>query len=212
MSDADTLLKEPWSSLERQREGARFAMWAFIGSEILFFGALLMAYSMLRFENHTAFAEASSESNLFYGTLNTVILVTSSTTMAIVAQACKQESGLHRLVVICLAATAALGFAFLVVKGLEYKDDLDKHLWPGPDFKLHDPAARIFFALYWILTGVHAVHLSIGIGLVSRLAFLGATGRRKLDGNPQVEVTSLYWHFVDIIWVMLYPIIYLSGR
>lgn len=212
MSDASTLLKEPWSSLNRQREAATFGMWAFIGSEILFFGALLMAYTMLRFENHAAFVHASSESNLFYGTLNTAILVTSSMTMAIVAQACKQEARLHRLVVGCLVATAALGVAFLVVKGLEYKDDLDKNLWPGSSFKLDEPAARIFYAFYWVLTAVHAVHLSIGIGLVSRLAFLGGTRRQKLDGNPQVEVTSLYWHFVDVIWVMLYPIIYLSGR
>ena len=83
---------------------------------------------------------------------------------------------------------------------------------PGPDFALEQPAAQIFFALYWILTGIHAIHLSIGIVLVSRLCILGALGRMVLRDNPEVEVTALYWHLVDVIWIVLYPLIYLPGR
>lgn len=130
--------------------------------------------------------------------------------MAVAAQAA--ETDLKRLVVWCLAATAALGLTFLVLKGFEYAEDIEKNLVLGANFALKAPAAQIFFALYWTLTGVHAVHLSIGIGLVSRLCLGDFRGTLQLHDNPQVEVTALYWHLVDVIWIVLYPLIYLPGR
>jgi cytochrome c oxidase subunit III len=99
-----------------------------------------------------------------------------------------------------------------VLKGFEYAEDLRKNLWPGPNFALKAPAAQLFFALYWILTGIHAVHLTIGLGLIGRLVVMGARRRIQLRENPQVEVTALYWHLVDVIWIILYPLIYLMGR
>jgi cytochrome c oxidase subunit 3 len=206
------ILKKPWSALARQREAATFGIWAFLASEALFFGALLLAYTMARLENPVAFAIAARQTNVFYGTLNTAILLTSSLTMAVAAQAASTKADFRRLIVGCLAATAALGIAFLIVKGFEYREDFAKHLVPGSDFALPQPAAQIFFALYWTITGVHAIHLAIGIMLVLRLTLLGALRRLPLRCNPQVEVTALYWHLVDIIWVFVYPLIYLPGR
>jgi cytochrome c oxidase subunit 3 len=113
-----------------------------------------------------AFAAAGRETNIWYGTINTAILLTSSLTMAMASQAAASNEGLRRLILWCLAATAALGLAFLVVKGFEYREDIEKHLVPGTHFGLKQPTAQLFFGLYWIVTGVHAVHLTIGIVMV----------------------------------------------
>jgi cytochrome c oxidase subunit 3 len=211
MSDAPALLKDPWRSLDRQREASIFGIWVFLASELLFFGGLILTYAIYRIQDPQAFAEAARETDIWYGTINTAVLLTSSLTMAVAAQAA--ERGLtRRLVAGCLAATAALGAMFLVLKGFEYAEDFRNHLVPGPGFALGARAAQLFFALYWVMTGVHAIHLTIGIVLVSRLAFLGWRALMEVRGNPEIEVTALYWHLVDIIWIVLYPLIYLPGR
>jgi cytochrome c oxidase subunit 3 len=212
VSDAPALLKEPWRDLTRQREGAIFGIWVFLASELLFFGSLLLTYTVYRIGDPQAFAAAARETDIWYGTINTAVLLTSSLTMAVAAQGAEAQANFRRLIVWCLAATAALGLAFAVIKGFEYAEDIEKNLVPGPDFALKQPAAQIFFALYWVLTGIHAIHLSIGIVLVGRLCILGALGRMQLRDNPEVEVTALYWHLVDVIWIVLYPLIYLPGR
>jgi cytochrome c oxidase subunit 3 len=210
VSDVPALLKEPWNDLARQREGATFGIWVFLASELLFFGALLLTYTIYRIENPEAFAAAARETDIWYGTINTAVLMTSSLTMAMAAQGAQAD--FRKLVLWCLAATAALGLTFGVLKGFEYAEDIRKGLVPGPDFAIEGSAAQIFFALYWILTGIHAIHLTIGIVLVSRLCFVGSFRRTVLRDNPQVEVTALYWHLVDVIWIVLYPLIYLPGR
>ncbi|MBM0206752.1 cytochrome c oxidase subunit 3 [Micromonospora sp. STR1s_5] len=212
MSETSALLKEPWESFERQKEAGKFGIWIFLASEVLFFGALLLTYAVYRLGNLQAFAAAGRETNISYGTINTGILLTSSLTMAVASQAAAAKAGFRRLVIGCLAGTAALGIAFLVVKGFEYKEDIDKHLVPGVHFALKQAAAQIFFGLYWLVTGIHAIHLTIGIVMVSRLAFLGWRRKLVLDDNPELEVTGLYWHLVDIVWIFLYPLIYLPGR
>jgi cytochrome c oxidase subunit III len=210
MSIAAGVLKKPWHELSRQREGATFGIWVFLASEALFFGSLLLLYSIDRMSHPQAFIMAGRETDIWYGTINTAVLMTSSLTMAVAAQAA--EVDMRRLAIWCLAATAAFGMIFLVLKGFEYAEDLRKNLWPGPNFALKAPAAQLFFALYWILTGIHAVHLTIGLGLIGRLVVMGARRRIQLRENPQVEVTALYWHLVDVIWIILYPLIYLMGR
>ena len=212
MSEATGLLKEPWQYFDRQREAGTFGIWVFLASEVLFFGALMLTYTVCRIENVQAFAAAGRETNIWYGTINTAILLTSSLTMAMASQAAAANEGLRRLILWCLAATAALGLAFLVVKGFEYREDIEKHLVPGAHFSLKQPAAQLFFGLYWIVTGVHAVHLTIGIVMVVRLTLLGYLNKFQLDENPEIQVTGLYWHLVDIIWIFLYPLIYLPGR
>jgi cytochrome c oxidase subunit 3 len=204
------ILRPPWKELTRQREGATFGIWVFLASELLFFGSLLLLYTAYRVANPDVFTIAGRETDLWYGTVNTAVLMTSSLTMAVAAQAA--EADMRRLAIWGLGATVVLGLMFLVFKGFEYAEDIEKHLVPGAYFALKEPAAQIFFALYWIMTAVHAIHLSIGLGLVGRLAIFGALRRVELRENPQVEVTALYWHLVDVIWIILYPLIYLMGR
>lgn len=212
MSDATALLREPWQRLERQRQAGKFGIWIFLASETLFFGALLLTYAVCRIEHPDAFAAAGRETNIWFGTINTAILLTSSLTMAVASQAAAQNGRARQLVLACLGATAALGVAFVIVKGFEYKEDIEKHLVPGTGFALSQPAAQLFYGLYWLVTGVHAIHLTIGIALVVRLVLLGAARRIRLRGSPELEVTALYWHLVDVVWIFLYPLIYLPGR
>jgi cytochrome c oxidase subunit III len=212
MSHAEAWLKEPWSQPARERDAAKFAIWVFLASEMLFFGGLLLTYTICRIEHPQAFALAGRETNVWFGTINTAVLLTSSLTMAVASQAANLDDAPRRLIGLCLGATALLGLAFLVVKGFEYKEDIEKHLIPSASFPLPAPASQIFFALYWILTLVHAVHLSIGIGLVTRLSGAILLGHITPHKHPQIEVTALYWHLVDIIWIILYPLIYLPGR
>jgi cytochrome c oxidase subunit III len=214
MSDTALLLRKPWSNLSRQREGATLGIWIFLASEMLFFGALLLAYTANRVEHPDAFSAAARETNVFYGTLNTAILLTSSLTMAVATKAAGETAlQARRLIIGCLTTTALLGLAFLVVKGFEYAEDIEKHLVPGNNqFPVHLAGAQIFFALYWIITAVHAIHLSIGIVLVLRLVLIGLRQSMPLRRNAEVEVTGLYWHLVDIIWIFVYPLIYLPGR
>jgi cytochrome c oxidase subunit 3 len=212
MTDTTELLREPWENFERQRGAGKFGIWVFLASEILFFGALMLIYTVSRVDHPDAFAAAGRETNIWYGTINTAVLLTSSLTMAMASQAAATGHHFRRLVLWCLASTAALGLIFIAVKGFEYKEDIDKHLLPGAEFALHETGAQLFYGFYWLVTGVHAVHLTIGIVLVIRLALLGYRKKLQLDENPEIEVTALYWHLVDIIWIFLYPLIYLPGR
>jgi cytochrome c oxidase subunit 3 len=212
MTDTTGLLREPWQYLERQRGADKFGIWVFVASEVLFFGALMLTYTVCRIDHSDAFAAAGRETNIWYGTINTAILLTSSLTMAMASQAAAGGIQFRRLIISCLLATAAFGLAFLVVKGFEYREDIEKHLVPGAQFALPETGAQLFFGLYWLITGVHAIHLTIGIVLVSRLALLGFSGELQLDETPEIEVTGLYWHLVDVIWIFLYPLIYLPGR
>ncbi len=212
MTDTTGLLREPWENFERQRGAGKFGIWVFLASEVLFFGALMLTYTVCRIDHPDAFAAAGRETDIWYGTINTTILLTSSLTMAVASQAAAAGREFRRLVISCLASTASLGFAFLVLKAFEYKEDIDKHLLPGVHFALHETGAQLFFGLYWLITGVHAIHLTIGIVLVARLALLGYLDKLQLDENPEIEVTALYWHLVDVIWIFLYPLIYLPGR
>jgi cytochrome c oxidase subunit 3 len=212
MTDTTGLLREPWENFERQRGAGKFGIWVFLASEVLFFGALMLTYTVCRIDHPGAFAAAGRETDIWYGTINTAILLTSSLTMAVASQAAAAGREFRRLIVSCLAFTASFGIAFLVLKAFEYKEDIDKHLVPGASFALHEVGAQLFFGLYWLITGVHAIHLTIGIVLVTRLALLGYLDKLQLDENPEIEVTALYWHLVDVIWIFLYPLIYLPGR
>ena len=206
---SDAALREPWSDLRMQREGVGLGMWIFLASEVLFFGGLFVSYAVYRSFNEDAFRLASAHTQILYGSINTVLLLTSSLTMTIALRAATAE--LRSLTLVCLGVTAALGIVFLACKGLEYREDLKEHLFPGPIFPLSPPATQIFWGLYWVMTGVHAVHLSVGIGVV---LFVFVLFRRRvvpLQGST-MEGVALYWHFVDSVWIVLYPLLYLGGR
>lgn len=209
MSDSSEILREPWSSVPRQREGVAFGVWIFLGTEVLFFGGLFLSYAVYRTLYPGAFRIASHETDIVYGSINTALLLTSSFVMTVALHA--SGLGRQRFLVFCLLLTAGLGLAFLAVKGLEYADDIGTRLVPGPGFALDPPATQLFFALYWVMTGIHAIHLAIGIALVGGLAALVLRGSIAPQ-SPAVEGTSLYWHFVDSIWIVLFALIYLPGR
>jgi cytochrome c oxidase subunit 3 len=209
MSDASRALQEPWPDLAVQRTGVSVGIWAFLASEILFFSGLFITYAVYRAFNAEAFRIAAAETELFYGTVNTAILLTSSMTMTVALRA--SSARLRQVTIACLAATAVLGLAFLFCKGLEYRDDLAKHLFPGADFALAPPQTELFWTLYWIMTGIHAVHLSAGIAIVTVVAVL--FWRRIVPvQDSTMEGVATYWHFVDSVWLVLYPLLYLVAR
>ena len=202
-------LREPWSEIARQREAATFGMWLFLMSEMLFFGALFMAFSFSRAFSPAAFMAGARHTEIAYGAANTVVLVTSSLTITFAVRAA--DIGRARLAAIFIGATAVLGLLFLVIKGFEYRDDLRHHLFPGAGFALGQNATQIFWAFYWAMTGIHAIHLAIGIALVLRLFWLVRL-RQISAKSPQFEVTSLYWRLVDAFWLVLFPVLYVAAR
>jgi cytochrome c oxidase subunit 3 len=198
---------EPWNTVAEESAAANFGMWLFIGTEVLFFGGLFLSYTVARYLYNAGFLEAARHTNIYFGTANTIVLITSSLTMVVAIRGA--GLGARRLVWICLAVTAALGAVFLIVKGFEYREDLKEHLFPGRGFALHGMGAALFFSLYWIMTGIHAVHLTVGVILVARFSWLMRSEPLRI---PDLPIYGLYWHFVDTIWIFLYPLLYLSGR
>jgi cytochrome c oxidase subunit 3 len=203
----------PFDSVERQHDAARLGMWVFLGTEILFFGPLFMGYIYGRFQFPEAFAAASRHTDVLLGTINTAVLLTSSFTMALAVES--RREGDVRLARAMLVVTAALGSFFLVIKGVEYAKDWHEHLVPGIRFSFdaqYAGGAELLFYLYFVMTGLHAVHLTIGIGIVLAMAILLVRERNDEANAERVEISGLYWHFVDAIWIFLYPILYLVGR
>lgn len=211
MPDAHTALQEQFEEMPQQKEAATLGMWAFLATEVLFFGAMFLAYIVYRNAYPQAFAQASHHTIVLYGTINTAILLTSSLTMALAVHSVRENNIRWLWRFLCITVLLALGF--LVVKGLEYHEDVSEHLWPGKHFRTDlPPQAQIFWVLYWIMTGVHALHVTVGIGLLSTIAWMSS--RRKFSDAyyTPVEMAGLYWHFVDIIWIYLYPLLYLIHR
>jgi cytochrome c oxidase subunit III len=189
---------------------ARLGMWIFLASEVLFFGALIVAYAIARFHSPESFAAASAKTNVWLGTLNTALLLVSSCLMAIAAEA--SECARPRDVAPCLSAAAALGIAFLCIKGFEYRQEWHEGLFPGPGFRIDGrvvPGAELFFAWYFFATALHALHLGIGIAMALGFARLSRSRTPTRAGAPRIHVVALYWHFVDVVWIVLYPLIYL---
>lgn len=209
MTELSHALREPWPNLRLQREGVGLGMWIFLASEVLFFGALFCSYAVYRSFNADAFRTASEHTQIIFGSINTVLLLTSSFTMTVALRAATVQ--LRGLTLVCLALTAALGLAFLVCKGLEYREDLNQHLFPGPDFPLLPPATQMFWGFYWTMTGVHAAHLSAGIAVVVTVLVLFKRNIIAVQGST-MEGVAIYWHFVDCVWIVLYPLLYLTGR
>jgi cytochrome c oxidase subunit 3 len=201
-------LAHHFDSLEQQHEAATLGMWTFLATEILFFGGVLTAYAVYRNAHGAAFAEGSKELFLSIGTVNTIVLLTSSLTMALAVHSA--HVGRRRRLTACVGLTMLFGAAFLVLKGteyyLEYRDNLVPRLaW--------DPArgsqVELFFVFYFVLTGLHAVHMFVGMGLLTYLLVRSRRGDFSPEYYTPVEVIGLYWHFVDIVWIFLFPLLYL---
>ena len=209
MSDAAAALREPWPDLDRQREGVAVGIWLFVASDVLFFGALFLGYGVYRALYPEAFRIAGAQTEVFYGSVNLLLLLTSSAAMTIAVDASRQE--MRRITIICLTLTILLGIGFLLFKGLEYRDDIAKGLFPGTHFPLQPPQTQLFWAFYWVMTSVHAIHLATGIIIVGVFGVL--LWRRMVPIEaPAILGVATYWHFVDTVWIVLFPLLYLVGR
>jgi cytochrome c oxidase subunit 3 len=248
---AETLLLHHFDDVDQQHTSSMLGMWAFLATEVMFFGGLFLGYTIYRERYHEAFVLASRHLSVFWGGLNTVVLLTSSLTMALAVR----EAQLKRVgpLVRNLLLTMALGAGFLGIKAYEWSTDYREHLMPAINFDwgraqsgthqrgegqpssirtarreaqtplelpigapvAESPAANLareaemFFVLYFFMTGLHALHLIIGIVLVGIMASLVHRGWLSGAGETQIEVTGLYWHFIDIVWIFLYPLLYL---
>lgn len=202
-----------FESLEQQGEAATLGMWVFLVTEILFFGGLFLTYLVYRNWYPGAFAAASHEMVVWAGTLNTAVLITSSLTMALAVRAA--QLGDRRSLIWLLVLTMALGCVFLGVKAFEYRTEFIEHHVPGAGFQFHEPyvrQAQIFFSLYFLMTGLHALHMIVGLGVMAVMLSLSIRGHVTRVHAIRIEVSGLYWHFVDIVWIFLFPLLYLVGH
>jgi cytochrome c oxidase subunit III len=206
-------LQEQYADLQQQSETAQLGMWVFIATEVLFFGALIFAYTVYRTAYPAQFWAAGKDSIMLLGSVNQAILLTSSLTMVLALRAAR--AGQQRLLVRLLIATAALGVAFLAVKAYEYSEDYSAHVLPAIDFvfkKGEKPPVEMYWVFYLIATGLHALHLCIGIALVGMLIYRATRGEFSSGYGAPLEVVGLFWSFVDTVWLFLFACIYPLGR
>ncbi|MDR3792089.1 MAG: cytochrome c oxidase subunit 3 family protein [Terracidiphilus sp.] len=223
-----------FESVEQQKDAANFAMWLFLVTEVMFFGGLFTAYLIYRNWYYAAFVAGSHQLNVFWGTLNTVVLILSSFTMAMGVWCA--ETRRRRGLVLCLSLTVVLGLCFLGIKTIEYHEKWENHHVPGEHYSLqsflnpasdaevyneyHDkPLAldmarhtEIYFSLYFAMTGMHALHMIIGIGVLVFMIFRAQAGAYTSGHATYVENFGFYWHFVDLIWIYLFALLYLISR
>ena len=192
-----------------REETASLGMWVFLASEVMFFGALFLGYTHVRVHDPEGVAAAARHTHEWLGTINTAILLTSSLSMALAVRGARlgEREATRRL----LWITAALGAAFLALKGVEYAKEWEEGLVPGLRFTVteHARATALFFFLYFVMTGVHAVHLAIGIAVVAWISWRLRERELPAGRADGIEVVGLYWHFVDAVWIFLYPLFYL---
>lgn len=241
-----------YENLDQQNESYIVGMWTFLVTEIMFFGALFLAFAVYRATYTNVFAEAHKELSVKLGTLNTFVLLTSSLTMALAVRAA--QLGQRKTIMWLLSITIACAFIFLGVKTIEYKEKFEKHHFPGPTFAYsgeggaptspkeldvshplpHPTAqaiggggapitprdqsltdsdhAQLFFGLYFAMTGLHAIHIIIGIAIMGVLWVLVYKRHPSVQDYMPTEMAGLYWHFVDVVWIFLFPLLYLIGH
>jgi len=204
---------EHFAEVGQQREALTLGMWVFLVTEVMFFGGLFTGYAVYRATFPQSFAEASRHLDMWLGGINTCLLITSSLFMALAVH--DAQSDRRRALTRNLLVTAALGAGFLLIKFVEYGHKIDEGLFPGTSFEFDGTdvaAAQLFFGLYFVMTGMHALHMIIGIGGLIVLAVPAARGRFAGRRFMTVEIFGLYWHFVDLVWIFLFPLLYLIGR
>ena len=222
-------LRHHFETVEQQREASSFGMWLFLLTEIMFFGGLFTAYLIYRNWYYPAFVAGSHQLSIFLGTLNTAVLICSSFTMAMGVHA--SELRKRKELVGWLVATFVLGCVFLGVKAVEYHEKWEKHHVPGLNFSVQDfthPSAQykeepplpmdmaqktqVYFSLYFAMTGMHALHMIIGVSILLALIAQAWAGKYTTGHMTTIENFGLYWHFVDIVWIFLFPLLYLISR
>ena len=206
-------LRHHFADMEQQRASATLGMWVFLVTEIMFFGGLFLAYLVYRSAHFGAFAIGSEHMDFWLGTINTVILLCSSLLVALSVHAV--QVGKTKLCAVLLLIAALCGVGFLGVKSVEYYGHYQEGAVPGPYWHLDLPQGtdvqnvQMFFYIYFVMTGLHAIHVTIGIGLLAVIAWFAWKGRYSPAYHNPVHVSGLYWHFVDVVWIFLYPLLYL---
>ncbi len=187
---------------------SKLGMWLFLFTEMLLFGGLFIVYTIYRYRNSTAFHLAAQELNVFIGTFNTIILLTSSTTIAMSISAVRKRD--KKLALTLLGITLILGLGFLVNKYFEWGAHLKEHIYPGSAIlALRGPGDSLFYGLYFFMTGLHALHIIIGLVFITIVTFSVIRERINHDNYVLLENSGLYWHLVDLIWIFLFPLFYL---
>ena len=214
MASHSTVLRHHFENEDQQKEASSLGMWVFLLTEIMFFGGMFMAYLAYRQIYPDSFAAASSKLDVTLGAMNTLVLIGSSLTMAMAVHSA--ALGKKNLIVLFLVATLLLGSVFLGIKAKEYHDKFVHHEVPGANFHPEDwpknvdmSHASLYFGLYFGLTGLHASHMVIGAGMLIFLIIRARQGAYTAEWHTPVEMFGLYWHFVDIVWIFLFPLLYL---
>jgi cytochrome c oxidase subunit 3 len=211
VSKENSFVAEQFEDASQQAEAAQLGIWIFLATEVLFFGGLFFCYAIYRHFYEADFAIGVQHTLIVYGTINSVLLLTSGLTMALAVQAADENR--KTVIAPLLLVTLALGTAFLVVKGFEYATDISDKVVPGSHFDPSLPQhTQLFFWLYWAMTGLHTIHLIVGLGLLSAITLMARRGQFSARYYSPLEVVGLYWAFVDIVWIFLYPLLYLLGR
>jgi len=207
-------LREQFNTAEQQKDASSLGMWIFLITEVMFFGGMFAAYTVYRSAYPGVFGAASRTLNATIGAINTAVLLCSSFTMALAVRA--GQLGRRKQIAVFLILTLILGLAFLGVKGYEWNEKFQEHHIPGPSFHMEGAGlqdhAQLFFSLYFAMTGLHALHMVVGAGLLSLLLYQTHRGRFSAAYYTPIDMVGLYWHFVDIIWIYLFPLLYLIDR
>jgi cytochrome c oxidase subunit III len=213
-------LEVQYENLEQQQQAASLGMWVFLATEVMFFGVLFLSVGVYRYLYAAAYEMASGRLNWMIGGVNTLVLLLSSFTIVMAVHYVKH--GKTKRIVLFLGLTALLGLCFLGFKAMEYYIDYQENLIPGVRFEPAEwvrdglrpdqvPQVKLFLFQYWVMTGLHALHVIIGIAVVLVMLVMAARGRFSTAYYAPVDVTALYWHFVDIVWIFLLPTLYLLG-
>ncbi|HEX3067861.1 MAG TPA: cytochrome c oxidase subunit 3 family protein [Thermoanaerobaculia bacterium] len=205
-------LQHHFEDLGQQHEASTLGMWMFLATEILFFGGVLAAYWIYRVTYPEAWSVAAEQQNKLYGGINTLVLIVSSLTMALAVR--NAQLGRRKATVGMLFATLIFGGTFLSIKMVEYWQHFHEGLFPGANFTWNEvpalaPKVQLFMTFYWSMTGLHALHMVIGAGLLIWMMMRARRGDFGPEYYGPVEIMGLYWHFVDIVWIFLFPFLYL---
>ncbi|KAA0224748.1 MAG: Cytochrome bo(3) ubiquinol oxidase subunit 3 [Fimbriimonadales bacterium] len=208
----DPLLAHQFEDVEQQTDSYVLGMWVFLVTEVLFFGGMILAFILYRNMYFPAFAEAHQKLDWRLGGVNTIVLLTSSFTMAMAVWASQKRDYGKQLMFLTITVLCAL--AFLVIKYFEYSAKFEHHLVPGTNFHFdgqNQNGVQLFFGLYFALTGLHGFHVLVGVLVIGVLMFRVWKLRKQEQDYVPTELVGLYWHFVDIVWIFLYPMLYLLG-
>ena len=208
-------LHEQYEDIDQQNESYIVGMWAFLVTEVMFFGALFVTYVLYRWRYQPDFYTSHLETNTTLGAVNTTVLLCSSFTMALAVRASMLRN--RRAVIAGLIPTLLGAVTFLVIKGFEYAEKFEKHHYPGTSFKpppgTHRGGSEMFFSMYFAMTGLHGIHVFIGIIAIGTLVYLWARKRPIItEDYVPTEMVGLYWHFVDLVWIFLFPLYYLIPK